>query len=333
MRILVTGGSGYVGSVSVERLLEAGHEVTVLDSLVTGHRDAVDPRAELIIGSVGDPTVVGPLVRRRGIEAVLHCAARSLVGESVRDPRLYERENVAGGRAFLTELAAAGVDRFVFSSTAAVYGMPEAMPITEATPTRPINPYGATKLRFEDALREAAARAGLRAVALRYFNVAGASARNGEVHLPETHLIPNLLGAAETGDAVTLFGADYATPDGTPIRDYVHVLDLADAHLAALELTGSMPAGFEVANLGSGAGFSVRQVVDAAGSVVGRPVPHIVGPRREGDPPVLVAANGRARELLGWEARRGTLDEMIGSAWAWRREHPEGYGSSAGKTR
>jgi UDP-glucose 4-epimerase len=328
MRILVTGGSGYVGSVSVERLLVAGHHVTVLDSLVTGHRGAVDGGAELVIGSVGDPSVVGPLVRRRGIEAVLHCAARSLVGESVLDPALYERENVIGGRTLLAELAAARVDRFVFSSTAAVYGMPDAMPITEATPTQPINPYGATKLRFEDALREAAANAGLRVVALRYFNVAGASAGYGEVHLPETHLIPNLLGAVETGDAVTLFGTDYPTPDGTAIRDYVHVLDLADAHLAALDLTGSMPAGLEVANLGSGTGFSVRQVVDAAGSVVGRPVPHIVGPRREGDPPVLVAANGRARELLGWEARRGTLDEMIGSAWTWRQAHPEGYGSN-----
>ena len=330
MRVLVTGGAGYVGSVSVERLLEAGHEVTILDSLVTGHRRAVAAGAELVVGSVGDPSVVGPLLLRRGIEAVLHCAARSLVGESVREPELYERENVVGGRAFLAELAGAGVSRFVFSSTAAVYGMPDEMPITEATPTRPINPYGATKLRFEGALREAAEGAGLRAVALRYFNVAGASVANGEVHEPETHLIPNLLRAVETGEPVTLFGDDYPTRDGTPIRDYVHVMDLADAHLAALELTESMAPSFEVANLGSGSGFSVREVVDAAELAVGAPVPQVVGPRREGDPPVLVAANGRARMMLGWEPRRGTLAEMIGSAWAWRRAHPGAYLAEAG---
>jgi UDP-glucose 4-epimerase len=322
MRILVTGGAGYVGSVSVERLLDAGHEVTVLDSLVTGHREAVAAAAELVVGSVGDPSVVGPLLRRRAIEAVLHCAARSLVGESVREPDLYERENVIGGRAFLGELASAGIDRFVFSSTAAVYGMPEEMPITEATPTDPINPYGATKLRFEGALRHASA-AGMRSVALRYFNVAGASDANGEDHEPETHLIPNLLRAVETGEPVTLFGDDYPTPDGTAVRDYVHVLDLADAHLAALELTASIAPGFEVANLGSGSGFSVRQVVGAAELVVSAPVPQVVGPRREGDPPVLVASYDRAQALLGWAPIRGTLAEMIGSAWAWRQAQTE----------
>jgi UDP-glucose 4-epimerase len=324
MRVLVTGGAGYVGSVSVERLIDAGHEVTVLDSLVTGHPSAVAPGAELVVGSVADRELVGPLLQRRGIQAVLHCAARSLVAESVREPELYERENVQGGQAFLRALAAAGVDRFVYSSTAAVYGMPDAMPITEATPTEPINPYGVTKLRFEAALGEAAAGAGMRAVALRYFNVAGASAANGEVHDPETHLIPNLLRAVETGQPVTLFGDDYPTPDGTAVRDYVHVLDLADAHLAALELTDSMTPSFEIANLGSGSGFSVRQVVDAAELVVGAPVPQVLGPRRDGDPPVLVAANDRARALLGWEPRRGTLEAMIGSAWAWRVARREG---------
>ncbi|MFI5291328.1 MAG: UDP-glucose 4-epimerase GalE [Candidatus Limnocylindrales bacterium] len=325
MRVLVTGGAGSVGSVSVERLIATGHEVTVLDSLVTGHRGAVGPQAELVVGSVGDPSIVGPLLRRKRIEAVLHCAARSLVAESVREPALYEQENVVGGRALLAELAAAGVDRFVFSSTAAVYGMPDQMPITEATPTRPINPYGATKLRLEGALAEAATAAGLRAVALRYFNVAGASSANGEVHDPETHLVPNLLRAVETGTPVTLFGDDYPTPDGTAVRDYVHVLDLADAHLAALDLTATMPAGLEVANLGSGSGFSVRQVVDATSAVVGRLVPETIGPRREGDPPTLVAANERALALLGWRPTRGTLAEMIGSAWAWRRANSGGY--------
>ena len=325
MRVLVTGGAGYVGSVSVERLVAAGHDVTVLDSLVTGHRGAVPPGVELVVGSVGDPSVVGPLLTRRRIEAVLHCAARSLVGESVRQPELYERENVAGGEALLEAMQEAGVGRIVFSSTAAVYGAPEETPITEDAPLRPINPYGDTKRRFEEAMERAAARHGLRAATLRYFNVAGASAVNGEDHDPETHLIPNVLRAVETGVPMTLFGDDYPTPDGTAVRDYVHVEDLAEAHLAALELTGSSGPGLLVANLGSGAGFSVRAVVDAAVLVVGRPVPHVVGPRREGDPPVLVAANARARELLGWSPRRGTLAEMIGSAWAWRRSHPGGY--------
>ena len=325
MRVLVTGGAGYVGSVSVERLLGAGHEVTVLDSLVTGHRAAVAPGVELVAGSVGDPAVVGPLLRRRGIEAVLHCAARSLVGESMREPELYERENVDGGQALLVAMQEAGVDRIVFSSTAAVYGSPERTPIDEDDPLRPINPYGDTKLRFEAAMERAGRAAGLRAVTLRYFNVAGASVANGELHRPETHLIPNLLRAVETGRPMTLFGADYPTPDGTAVRDYVHVEDLADAHLAALELTGSTGPGLIVANLGSGSGFSVREVLAAAESTLGRAVPHVVGPRREGDPPVLVASYARARELLGWMPARGTLAEMIGSAWTWRHAHPGGY--------
>jgi UDP-glucose-4-epimerase GalE len=279
-----------------------------------------------VVGSVGDPSVVVPLLRRRGIEAVLHCAARSLVGESVRDPVLYERENVIGGEALLRAMQEAGVRRIAFSSTAAVYGAPEETPITEDAPLRPINPYGDTKRRFEEALAAAATASGLRAVTLRYFNVAGASVANGEDHRPETHLTPTLLRAVETGEPMTLFGADYPTPDGTAIRDYVHVEDLAEAHLAALELTGMAGAGLVAANLGSGTGFSVREVLVAAETVVGRPVPHVVGPRREGDPAVLVASNARARELLGWTPRRGTLQEMIGSAWAWRRSHPGGYG-------
>jgi UDP-glucose-4-epimerase GalE len=329
MRVLVTGGAGYVGGVSVERLVAAGHEVTVLDSLVTGHREAVAPSVELVVGSVGDPAVVGPLLRRRGIEAVLHCAARSLVAESVREPALYERENVLGGEALLAALREAGVRRFVFSSTAAVYGLPQEVPITETAPLRPINPYGDTKRRFEATLERAAAGAaggaGMRAITLRYFNVAGATAANGEDHEPETHLIPNLLRAVETGQPMTVFGGDYSTPDGTAVRDYVHVEDLADAHLAALELTAGADPGLLALNLGSGSGFSVREVLDAASAVVGRPVPHVVGPRRPGDPPVLVASIALARELLGWSPQRGSLAEMIGSAWAWRRRHPGGY--------
>lgn len=319
MRILVTGGAGYVGSVTVERLVDAGHEVTVLDTLVTGHRDAVEPLATFVEGSLGDRAVVDRVLRDRGIETVLHCAARSLVGQSMTDPALYYHENVVGGVTLLDALLAAGVERIVFSSTAATYGEPERIPIAETDPARPVNTYGATKLAFEGAMRFYGIH-GLRSMSLRYFNVAGATERHGEDHDPETHLIPNLLRAARSGQSATLFGDDYPTPDGTPIRDYIHVLDLADAHLLALEWAGSSAAGSaEVINLGSGGGFSVRQVLEATGKVVGRPIPIVVGPRRAGDPPALVATIDRAREVLGWTPRRSHLPEMIGSAWAWEQ--------------
>ena len=321
MRVLVTGGAGYVGSVSVERLVDQGHEVTVLDTLVTGHRRAVVEGATFVEGSVGDPDVLARTLRDRGIEAVLHCAARSLVGQSMVDPALYYHENVVGGITLLDALRAAGVDRIVFSSTAAVYGEPERIPILESDPTRPVNPYGASKLAFEGAMRWYGVF-GLRSVALRYFNVAGASVANGEAHDPETHLIPNLLRAAASGTPVTLFGDDYPTPDGTPIRDYIHVEDLADAHVLALEWTAAAePGSTQTCNLGSNSGFSVREVLASAESVVGRPIPHTFGPRRAGDPPMLVADTDRARELLGWSPQRGTLHEMVGSAWAWMGSH------------
>ena len=321
MRVLVTGGAGYVGSVSVERLVDQGHEVTVLDTLVTGHRRAVVEGATFVEGSVGDPDVLARTLRDRGIEAVLHCAARSLVGQSMVDPALYYHENVVGGITLLDTLRAAGVHRIVFSSTAAVYGEPERIPILESDPTRPVNPYGASKLAFEGAMRWYGVF-GLRSVALRYFNVAGASVVNGEAHDPETHLIPNLLRAAASGTPVTLFGDDYPTPDGTPIRDYIHVEDLADAHVLALEWTAAAePGSTQTCNLGSNSGFSVREVLASAESVVGRPIPHTFGPRRAGDPPMLVAATDRARELLGWSPQRGTLHEMVGSAWAWMGSH------------
>jgi len=236
----------------------------------------------------------------------------------MQEPSLYYHENVVGGIALLDAARDAGVDRMVFSSTAAVYGAPEQSPLREDDPLRPINAYGATKLAFEGAMRWYSVH-GLRSVALRYFNVAGASERSGEDHEPETHLIPNLLRAAETGEPVTLFGDDYPTPDGTPIRDYIHVLDLADAHIAALTLTGTMQPGGSVCNLGTSAGFSVKQVLAAAETAIGQPIPHTFGPRRAGDPPILVASNERAREVLGWTPQRSTPHEMIGSAWAWRR--------------
>ncbi|MDQ3492766.1 MAG: UDP-glucose 4-epimerase GalE [Chloroflexota bacterium] len=315
MRILVTGGAGYIGAITIERLLGAGHPVVTLDSLVTGHQESVPEGADLVVGSFGDGPLVTELLRERGIEAVLHCAARSLVGESMADPALYYRENVVGGVALLDAMRAAGVQRLVFSSTAAVYGTPAETPIHEDSPTTPINPYGASKLAFEGALRSYGQAYGLRAMALRYFNVAGASPTRGERHDPETHLIPNLLAAYRDGPPLTVFGTDYATPDGTAIRDYIHVLDLADAHLAALEVTATLEPGLDVCNLGSGSGFSVKDVIRAAETVVGEPVPHTLGDRRAGDPPILVASNERAAERLHWRPRRGTLEEMIGSAW------------------
>lgn len=329
MRILVSGGAGYVGSVTVERLLAAGHAVTVLDDCSTGHAGAVPAEAQFNLATYTDQDAVGRLLMDQGIEAILHCAARSLVGESIREPSIYYRANVVGGVALLEAARAAGVNRFVFSSTAAVYGVPAVTPITESAPLDPINPYGESKRTFEGALRWYGTAYGLRSVALRYFNIAGASLRNGEDHDPETHLIPNILAAVESGQPVTLFGDDYPTPDGTPIRDYIHVEDLAEAHLSALEATGRESRSGEAPslplNLGTGSGFSVRDVLRAAEGVVGGPIRSTTGPRRAGDPPILVASAERAHDILGWSPRQGSLAEMIGSAWSWRRANPGGY--------
>ena len=255
MRVLVTGGAGYVGSVSVERLVAAGHDTIVLDSLVTGHRAAVVDGARLVHGTPRDRETLESLLRRERIEAVLHCAARSLVGQSVAQPALYYGENVIGGVGLLDAMLAAGVERLVFSSTAAIYGVPESVPIPEDAPLAPINPYGETKRTFEGAMRWYGEAYGLRGVALRYFNVAGASERNGEQHDPETHLVPNVLAAARGRRNLTVFGTDYPTPDGTCVRDYIHVEDLADAHLAALELTARPAA---VSGGGSGPGYASK---------------------------------------------------------------------------
>jgi UDP-glucose 4-epimerase len=326
MRVLVTGGAGYIGSVTVEALLAAGHEPVVMDDCSTGHAGAVPEGVPLLRQNYAVEASTMDALRDHRIDAILHCAARSLVGESIREPARYYRQNVAGGIALLDAARAAGGGRVVFSSTAAVYGEPDATPIPEDAPLRPINPYGETKRTFEGALDWYGRAYGLRSVSLRYFNAAGASAAYGEVHDPETHLIPNILGAVERDVELELFGGDYPTPDGTPIRDYIHVVDLADAHIRALEATGAETApAFVACNLGSGSGFSVREVVAAAEDVVGHPIPTRIGPRREGDPPVLVARTDRARDTFGWEPRHGTLAEMIGSAWAWRRDHPTGY--------
>jgi UDP-glucose-4-epimerase GalE len=330
-RILVTGGAGYVGSVSVEALLAAGHQVAVLDDLTTGHADAVPDGAILVAGDYGDHLSMTILLADHGIEAILHCGARSLVGESLADPARYYRDNVRGGISLLEAAREVGVKRFVLSSTAAVYGVPETTPIPEDAELRPINPYGETKRTLEAALAWYGRAYGLRSVSLRYFNVAGATERLGEDHDPETHLIPAILRAVEAGKPMTLFGDDYPTPDGTCVRDYIHVADLADAHLRALEATardGGADADAEpalVCNLGNGGGFSNLEVIRAAETVVGRKIDYTVGPRREGDPPILVASAQRAAELLGWRPTRPSLEEMIGSAWAWRRTHPDGY--------
>ena len=327
-RILVTGGAGYVGSVSAEAFLAAGHDVVVLDDLTTGHRAAVPAGAVFRVGTSTDAEGLARLLEAERVEAILHCAARSLVGESIVDPSKYYRDNVAGGVALLEAARAAGVGRLVFSSSAAVYGVPDVLPIREDAPLRPINPYGESKRTFETALAWYGRAYGLRSVTLRYFNVAGATATLGEDHDPETHLIPNILLAAEDRLDLTLFGQDYPTPDGTCIRDFIHVSDLADAHLRAIEATApDDPRTSEavVLNLGNGGGFSVREVLAAAEAVVGRPIPYAAGPRRPGDPPVLVASAARAAEILGWQPARPSLEGMVGSAWAWRRAHPDGY--------
>jgi UDP-glucose 4-epimerase len=325
LKILVVGGAGYVGSTSVERFVEAGHEVVVYDNLSSGHAAAVPDGVRLVVGDIGDRVRLEGLLAD-GVDAVLHCAARSLVGESMADPGLYYRTNVAGGVTLLEAMNATGVTRLVYSSTAAVYGEPRRVPIAEADRTQPINPYGETKLAFEGAMRWFAAAHDFRAISLRYFNVAGATERNGEDHEPETHLIPIVLRVA-AGEAshVQIFGQDYPTPDGTCIRDFVHVRDLGEAHLLALDATADSEPSLEVYNLGSAAGFSVREVVEAARKVTGRAIPARVLKRRSGDPPVLVASSHRARRELGWQPRHSTLEQMLADAWAWRQAHPAGY--------
>ncbi len=287
------------------------------DNLSKGHRWAVPDGAELRVVDLLDAPALGEVVAE-GFDAVLHFAALSLVGESVNEPVRYFRTNVGGSLNLLDAMRAAGVRRLVFSSTAATYGEPETVPITESEPTRPTNPYGASKLAVDSAIGYEAAATGLGAVSLRYFNVAGASGRQGELHDPETHLIPSVLKVAMgEKEAVNIFGTDYPTPDGTAIRDYIHVDDLARAHLLALQVTDE--PGHHVFNLGNGTGFSVREVVDAARLVTGCQIPAIESPRRAGDPPVLVASSARIRSELGWVPEKPQLEEMVSDAWSWMR--------------
>ena len=310
MRTLVVGGAGYIGSVVSRALLADGHEVVVLDDCSTGHADAVPPDVELVRTDI---TNASQVLAGRGFDAVLHFAAKSLVGESVTDPSLYWRTNVAGTRALLDAMAEHGVPRLVFSSTAATYGEPEVVPITEDAPTRPTNTYGATKLAVDMMITGECAATDLAAVSLRYFNVAGAAFGAGERHGVETHLIPIALDAAAgRRQALTIYGDDWPTPDGTPIRDYVHVADLARAHVLAL--TAAQPGEHLICNLGNGNGFSVREVLATIEKVTGHPVPVTVGPRRAGDPIRLVASAERAAARFGWKPQM-SLEQMISDAW------------------
>ncbi|HET7719538.1 MAG TPA: UDP-glucose 4-epimerase GalE, partial [Acidimicrobiales bacterium] len=321
MRVLVTGGAGYVGSHTVRLLLEAGHAVTVYDNLVYGHREAV--ACHVVQGELTDADRLETVFASERFDAVLHFAALSLVGESVAEPVRYFRTNVGGSLNLLDAMRAAGVRRLVFSSTAAVYGEPETIPITESAPARPTNPYGASKIAVDNAIGYQAAATGLGAVSLRYFNVAGASGRQGEDHDPETHLIPSVLKVAlGEKESVAIFGTDYPTPDGTAIRDYIHVDDLARAHLLALE--GTVDPGHRIFNLGNGTGLSVREVVDAARLVTGCQIPAVESPRRAGDPPVLVASSDRIRAELGWVPEKPALEDMVSDAWIWMRASREG---------
>jgi UDP-glucose 4-epimerase len=326
MKLLVTGGAGYIGSIVTRLLISQGHDVTVLDNLERGHREAVAPQARLIEADLRDHSATKDAVGG-GFDGVLHFAALSLVGESVQHPELYYRTNVVGTLHLLDAMLAADVPRLVFSSTAAVYGQPDSVPIQEDAPKNPTNPYGASKLAVDNMISDYCVAHGIGGVSLRYFNVAGASGGVGEDHQPETHLIPSVLKVAlGQMPEVQIYGTDYPTPDGTAVRDYIHIDDLADAH--ALALGGAREGEHRIFNLGNGSGFSVREVVDAAREVTAREIPVTESPRRAGDPPALVASSARIREELGWQPHKPELSEMIADAWEFHQAHPHGYSAS-----
>jgi UDP-glucose 4-epimerase len=319
VKLLVTGGAGYVGSVCAAHLVDAGHSVTVLDDLSTGHADAVPDGAAFVKGDLAE---AADDLLADGFDGVLHFAAKSLVGESVKSPELYWQGNVVASLRLLEAIRRHSTPRLVFSSTAATYGEPEQVPILETAPTRPTNPYGASKLAIDHMITSYATAHGLAAVSLRYFNVAGAHRRFGERHTVETHLIPIVLQVASgRRESVQVFGDDWPTPDGTCIRDYVHVDDLAAAHLLAVEK--AEPGRHAVYNLGSGSGFSVKEVVDACRSVTGHPIPAVTAPRRDGDPAVLVASSAAARAALGWRPVHTDMETIVGDAWRFVQEHAQ----------
>jgi UDP-glucose 4-epimerase len=321
MNVLVTGGAGYIGSICVEELINGGHEVTVLDNLSEGHRSAVDPRARFVEGNLGNGELVGRVLQESKAEAIIHFAAHALVGESMQNPGKYFRNNVALGLELLEGAVKNGVKKFVFSSTCATYGPPDRVPMTEDLPQRPINPYGESKLMFEKMLQWYRQIYGLDFVAFRYFNAAGASKKYGEHHRIETHLIPNVL-KVPLGQATQceIFGTDYPTPDGTCIRDYIHIIDLAQAHILAMQ-----PGKHGFYNLGNGEGYSVREVIRMCEKVSGKQIPANEKPRRPGDPPRLVASAEKAMTELGWKPKFPKLEDIVVSAWAWHKEHPNGY--------
>jgi len=326
MNVFVTGGAGYIGSIFAEEALQAGHVVTVYDNLSEGHRGAVDPRARFVEADLSDEPRLLEALRQAEAEVIVHFAANALVGESMTNPGKYFGNNVGNGVKLLNAAVTAGVRRFVFSSTCATYGPPDVVPMTEDLPQRPINPYGESKVMFEKILGWYRQLHGLEFVVLRYFNAAGASPKFGEHHRIETHLIPNVLKVA-LGQAThcEIFGTDYPTPDGTCIRDYIHIVDLAHAHLLALR-----PGTSGFYNLGNGEGYSVREVIQMCEKVTGKSLKAIERPRRPGDPPRLVASAEKARRELGWKPAFPKLEQIVSTAWTWHRAHPRGYGDGAG---
>lgn len=317
----MTGGAGYIGSVCVEELLNARHQVCVYDNLSEGHRQAVDPRATFIEGDLSDRPFLFQTMERLRPDAVMHFAASAIVSDSMINPGKYFRNNVGNGVNLLEACVQSGVSKFIFSSTCAIFGMPSKVPIHEELPKQPVNPYGESKLMFERALEWVSRINKLTYVCLRYFNAAGASQRYGEHHWQETHLIPNVLKVAlKLKPHVDVYGADYPTKDGTCIRDYVHILDLAQAHMLALECDQS-----DVFNLGSGTGYSVLQIIETARQITGHSIPVVAKPPRPGDPPRLIADSRKIRKALGWEPRYDNIEAIIESAWNWQRAHPKGY--------
>ena len=320
-RVFVAGGAGYIGSACTEYLLDKGYEVTVFDDLITGHRSAVDPRAEFVKGNLEDRDLLIPLIRDGRYDAIMHFAAFSLVGESMTDPGKYFRNNLANAINLADAAVEGKVRSFVFSSTAATFGQPETSPIREHDRQIPINPYGESKLCFEKVLQWYHQIHGLQYAALRYFNAAGATGKYGEDHRPESHLIPIILQVAQgKREKIMVYGNDYDTPDGSCIRDYIHILDLAQAH----ELAMSAPESGHY-NLGTGNGLSVMEIIEAARKVTGHPIPCEIAPRRPGDPARLVACSDRARQMLGWKPRFESAEAIIESAWKWRQANPDGY--------
>jgi len=321
MKILVVGGAGYIGSICSEVLLNEGYDVVIFDNLTEGHRGAVDSRARFVEGDLADRPAVDAAISSSRPDAVMHFAASALVGESMQNPSKYFRNNIAHGLNLLDAMVAADVKRMVFSSTCSIFGPPDRLPLDENLPTRPINPYGESKLAFERILRWYDEIHGVKSVSLRYFNAAGASARFGEDHRYETHLIPNVLKVAlGQKPCVEVYGTDYETPDGTCIRDYIHILDLANAHILALDSPKS-----EFYNLGTGGGSSVREVIEVARKVTGRNIEMVEKSRRPGDPPRLIAASEKIKRELGWKPQFQSLDAIIESAWKWHQKFPRGY--------